>query len=416
MNRLKITLGSTVEPRKPALFRIISLTFMLAMQPTLLWAEWVQVTGRAPVETGLYEQARQHAREDAMQQAIMTFGTKVSSKQRMENGVLTQDQVSLSSQARVNRSVVQDEYIWKGMLHLLMNVEVDAVPVCPNSQANGYKKKVVVLGFSIQSPEQTRLGAIHNANRGLASALNRALQTQGSLVVFESSQYRLYDEVVNAPSRYLERKMLTKAANFAKQMGAQFVVSGVIRDMGVEDESAFNNSYWAKIRRFGRRANQKRRFSAELFVHDGFSGAIVWQRSFSVTANWTQDAQQTVGFGTPTFWANEYGQAVSGLVDKMAFMIDEQLKCQPFMTRISRIEGKTLHFSSGASSGIRPGDTLSLYRTSSFQDADMFKQVELANVKTALTVSQVHPGFSSGALTIDPGRLNIQEDDLLVAW
>lgn len=398
------------------LFKAVLAISILGAQSTFVLADWVQVTGRAPVASGLYEQARQHAREDALQQAVMTLGTQVNSKQRMENGVLTHDQVSLSSQARVNRSVVQDEYVWKGMLHLLMNVEVDTVPVCPASQANGYRKKVVVLGFSIQSPQQTKLGTIHDANRGLASALNQALQEQGGLVVFENSQYRLYDEVVNAPSHYSEQHTLTKAASFAKQMGAQFVVSGVIRDMGVEDETAFETSYWAKLKRLGRSANQNRRFSAELFVHDGFSGAIVWQKTFSVKANWTADAQQKVGFGSPAFWNNDYGQAVSGLVDKMAFMIDEQLKCQPFMTRISRVDGKTLHFSSGASAGIRPGDKLALYRTYHFHDADMLKGVELANVKAALTVSQVHPGFSSGALSIDPGRLNIQEDDLLIAW
>lgn len=404
MNRLK----------RVSLILIISL-FSSAF-PSLLLADWVQVTGRAPVASGLYDQARQHAREDALQQAVMTFGAQVKSSQHMENGLLTNDQINVSSQARVNRAVVQDEYILKGMLNLLMNVEVDAVPVCPNSQANSYKKKVVVLGFSIQSPEQTQLGMVHNANRGLASALNQALLEQGGLVVFESSQYRLYDEVINAPSHYSEQQTLTKAANFAKQVGAQFVVSGVIRDMGVEDKAAFSNSWWAKFKRFGRSANQNRRFSVEIFVHDGFSGAIIWQKTFSVKADWAMEAQQKVGFGSPAFWQNEYGKAISKLVNKMAFLIDEQLKCQPFMTRISRVDGKTLHFSSGASSGIRPGDQLALYRTYNFYDADMLKGVELTNVKMALTVSQVHPGFSSGALSIDPGRLNIQEDDLLIAW
>ena len=86
------------------------------------------------------------------------------------------------------------------------------------------------------------------------------------------------------------------------------------------------------------------------------------------------------------------------------------------MTRISRVDGKTLHFDAGASTGIRPGDKLSLYRTFNFNDADQQRGVELTNVKTALTVSQVHPGFASGTIAVDPGRLNIQEDDLLIAW
>ena len=98
----------------------------------------------------------------------------------------------------------------------------------------------------------------------------------------------------------------------------------------------------------------------------------------------------------------------------MATNVTEQVRCQPFMTRITRIEGKILHFSSGASSGIRPGDTLALYRTFNFYDSERLTGVELDSVKTALTVSQVHPNFSSGTISVDPGRLNIQEDDLLI--
>ena len=389
---------------------------MTLLLPTLVAAEWVQVTGRAPVATGLYDQARQLARDDALQQAVMSFGAQVKSQQRMENGVITHDQLSVSSQARVNRSVVQDEYVYKGILNLTMNVDVELVPMCPDSQANGYKKKVVVLGFSVQSPKQTILGRVGDVNRGLASALNEALRRQDGLLVYENSQYVLYQEAINAPSHYSEQQTVTKAADFAQQMGAQFVVSGVIRDMGVEDEAAFGTSYWERFRRFNQHANQKRSFEVELFVHDGFSGAIVWQRNFSIKANWTAEAQQKVGFGTPEFWRNEYGQAVAELVDDMAAMVNEQLRCQPFMTRIARVDGKTLHFSAGASSGIRPGDKLALYRTANFYDADLLKGVELTNVKTALIVSQVHPDFASGAISIDPGRLNIQEDDVLVAW
>jgi len=393
---------------------ILVLLFFLFAQ--LSFADWVQVTGRAPFKKGLYEQAREHAREDALQQAVMQLGSQIKSEQRVVNGILKHDQISVSSQARVNKSLVVDEYIWKGVLHLSMNVDVEDVPACPTSQASNYKKKVVVLGFSVQSPKQARLGRIHDVNRGLSGALSQALHEQNGLVVFQSSQYALYDEVVNAPSTYTEQQTLTKAAEFAKQTGAQFVVSGVIRDLGVEDEAVFGNSYWARIKRFGSKSNTNRRFSADVFVHDGFSGAIIWQRNFALSAKWTADPDKKIGFGSAQFWQDDYGMAVDELVHTMASMVDEQLRCQPFITRISRVEGKTLHFSSGASSGLRPGDKLSLYRTFNFYDADLLKGVELSNVKTALTISQVHPSFASGSISVDPGRLNIQIDDLLVAW
>ena len=221
---------------------------------------------------------------------------------------------------------------------------------------------------------------------------------------------------MDAPTSYTEQQTLTKAAAFAKQTGAQFVVSGVIRDLGFEDEAALGTSYWARLKRLGQQSNTNRRFVVDVFVHDGFSGAIIWQKNYALSEEWTTDPGKKIGFGSAEFWQDDYGVAVGGMINEMAAMIDDQLRCQPFMTRISRVEGKTIHFLSGASSGVRPGDKLALYRTLNFYDADLLQGVELTNVKTTLTVSQVHPSFASGKVLVDPGRLNIQIDDLLVAW
>lgn len=395
--------------------QIASFVFTLLLS-TFAQADWIQVTGTAPLNAGSYETVRNQARESALQQAVMQYGTEVRSVQRMQNGVIRHDEVSLHSQARVARAQVHDEYREQGTLHLVMNVEVEPVPQCPGSQSGTYKKKVAVLGFSVQSPEQARMGSLHDVDRGLASAINHALHRNGGLVVFESSQLRIYPEARNAPSHYTGQNTLTKAADLAKQMGAQFVISGVVRNLGVEQENAFKNSYWQRIANYSKNSNRTRHFSVDVFVHDGFSGEIVWQRNFSTQGQWREAANRQLGFAHPEFWEGDYGQAVSGLINDMAWKIEEQLRCQPFMTRISRVDGKTLHFDAGASTGIRPGDKLSLYRTFNFNDADQQRGVELTNVKTALTVSQVHPGFASGTIAVDPGRLNIQEDDLLIAW
>lgn len=387
--------------------------FLVAMGAS---ADWVQVTGKAPYMESNYSYSRELAREDAYQQAVMQHNARISSEQRMENGVITTDRIEISSDARVIRSQIKNEYIWKGTLNLVMDVELESAPVCPSSQANQYKKKVAVLGFSLQVPDQARLGDLADIDRGFASALSQRLHQQGNLMVFENSHELMHAETINAPTRYTGQHTLTKAADFAKDIGVQFVVSGVIRDIGVEDSKTFSTSYWQRLSRAVNKSNDKRRFSVDLFVHDGFSGAIVWQRNFSIKSNWDEDLLSKVGFGSTEFWQGEYGRAVSGLIGDMAMMVEEKLRCQPFMTRISRVQGKTLHFASGAGTGIRPGDKLSVYRTFNFHDADRMKGVELTNVKTALTVSQVHPDFSSGTISVDPGRLNIQEDDLLIAW
>jgi hypothetical protein len=394
-------------------FLLVASLFLISIHAS---AEWIQVTGQADVKGKRYDVARERARQDAVRQALFQAGVRVKSDQTVSNGKISKDYFSVSSEARIRKSVLQNEFVNQGRLNLVMNFDVEKVSSCPDSQSKKYRKKVAVLGFSVQSPEQLRLGGLESIERGLASAMNKALREQDKLVVFEQSDLSLHGDMINAPSHFTVQRTLTNAAEFAQEVGAQFVVSGVVRDLSLEDPKAFSTSYWAKLKRMTNGANINRRFSMELFVHDGYSGAIVWQRNFSVSAPWENDISNLTGFGTAEFWQAEYGKAVDQLVDGVAVLIGEQLECQPFIARISRINGKTLHFNTGASSGVRPGDKFSLYRTYNYYDSDMLAGTELTNTKTSLTVSQVHPAFASGSVSVDLGRINIQEDDLLIAW
>lgn len=388
----------------------------LACLASLASAEWIQVTGKAPLDHGRYDLAREQAMKDALRQAVYQYGVNVDSQQVVKNGIVQEDTLNLQSRAQVNQSLVSSEREEDGFLWVTLNVDMRHQALCESSQASHYKKKVAVLGFSVQVPSQTSLGGLQGLERGLSSQLSQRLKDRDALVVYEQSQVGIHADLQNAPTRYTEQLTLTHAADYAKQAGVQFVVSGVVRNLSVEDPESFSTSYWTRLKSLAGETNKNRQFIVDLFVHDGFSGAIVWQKQFSARGKWQSDLANKMRFDSPEFWSEDYGQQVAKVLNSMALNITEQLQCQPFMTRISRVDGKTLHFSAGASSGIRPGDTLGLYRTSNFYDANRLSGVELENVKTALTVSQVHPNFSSGMISVEPGRLNIQEDDLLIAW
>lgn len=381
-----------------------------------LQAQWLQVTGSAVIKEGQYEQARAAAQADALRKASLEFGGQIKSSQRMRQGELVEDLVRFDTQAKVRRAEVQEEYVANGELYLVMNVDLERVQSCPQSQAAGYKKAIALMGFSLQSPRDAMLGGLGGIERGLSSALNASLLKQSTLLVMSASHNSLHADLLDAPTRYSEQGQLTQTTQVANDLGAQFVISGVIRDLGFEDPKHFENSAWRSLLRVSKLSNPTRRFSVDVFVHDGFSGSIIWQQNFATAASWNLELEDQVGFGSARFWQDSYGQAVQAQVDTMAYLIAEQLRCQPFMTRISRVAGKTLHFDSGARTGIRPGDKFSLYRTYSFYDANRVSGIELQNAKTALTVSQVHPEFASGTIGVEPGRINIQEDDLLIAW
>lgn len=404
----------TAKTKVPSVLLIVCLLFL----SSVVSAEWVQVTGRANVVDGQYELARKQARDDALQQAAMRLGAIIEGRQEMNNGALTKDDITVSTHAKAKSVVIVDETVDGDVLSMVINADMVKIEtqLCSADKANGYKKEIAVLGFSVQNPRQANLGALYDVDRKLPSFLKEQLVKFDNLVVHESSQYQLYDELINAPTTETSQRTLTKVVKYAQQMDVQFVVSGIVRDLSVVDEDTYGSSMWKSTKRFWGMSDRNRRFAVEVFIHDGFSGSVVFQKHYELTDIWDADPNDQVGFASPAFAQTPYGQSVTTLLDDVAQEVNGAMRCQPFMARITRAEGKTIHFSSGASTGIRPGDQLAVYRTYRFYDADLLAGTELTNAKAALTVSQVHPSFATGTISVDTGRLNIQPDDLLIAW
>ncbi|WP_250658753.1 flagellar assembly protein T N-terminal domain-containing protein [Alkalimarinus coralli] len=379
-------------------------------------AEWVTVTADAEILNNDVETAKLSAYKNALREASLLVGATVNSNTAVTNGVLQSDSVGVSSAARIKRANIIEEKVTEKKVVVTVSADVVSESVCPSGAANGYKKEVAVLGFSVQYPRQAILGALNDIDRKLPSYLKERLHERDNLVVHESSQYQLYDEPINAPTTETSQRTLTKVVQYAQQMGVQFIVSGIVRDLSVADETAFGNSVWSATKRFWRMADRNRRFVVDVFIHDGFSGSIVFQKSYRLTDVWNADPNESTGFASASFFKTPYGKGVAELLEGAAQEVNGAMRCQPFMARITRTDGKTVHFASGAAAGIRPGDQLAVYRTYRFYDADLLAGTELTNAKAALTVSQVHPSFSTGTISVDSGRLNIQPDDLLIAW
>ena len=111
-----------------------------------------------------------------------------------------------------------------------------------------------------------------------------------------------------------------------------------------------------------------RELRVDLFIHDGFSGELVTSRSYSTQGNWTENRTEKVGFANPRFWRTDYGQKVDELIEQMVSDLNVQVGCQPFMARITRTDNKRLYIDAGSDAGLRPGDTLNVYRLNTFYD------------------------------------------------
>ena len=394
------------------------LLLALLLLPLSARAEWMTATGQAEVQAGQYDTARRAAQEDALRQIAWRANAEVSSESRMEQGQLTLDRVSVRSNAQIRNVRVIDEQVLGNLLKLTVVADVTSSKVlaCEPGAANGYRKQVAVLAFALEQPAQANFGGLEDIDRSLAGVLVRGLNETGHALALEASHLRLYNDLINAPATANDRQALQYAVQAARSLGSQFVVSGVIRDLGVRSPEHFKQSAWQTgLRLLGMRDRQ-RAFAVEIFVHDGFSGVVVYRHLYRTQVEWHAEPNLKVGFGTDAFWQLEYGKAVRKLLSQAVAEVTEHLRCMPFMTRITRVSGDLLQFGSGANNGVKPGDELRVYRAAEVFDAQQMRHTELTDVELALKVTQVQPGFAQGRLEVDAGRANIQPDDLLVAW
>jgi len=373
-------------------------------------ADLVQVTGRAVV-SGAPSYAREQALEDAMHQASLQAGAQVRGTQLMEDGMLTDETLSIQTRSLVRNVEVISENIVDGMYEISIRADVDDAAMCPAS-SQSYRKAVAVAGFGLARPQQATLGRLENIEQELPRWLVSELNASGGVHALDATRISLYQDPRRAPSAETAQQRLTTSVALATQLGAQYVVSGVVRELGEHPQK--KAGLFTTLA--GMADKPQREFAVDVFIHDGLSGAMIFQRTYRTEGEWNVARNARTGFGSPEFWDTGYGNNVADVLADASEDVGEMLRCQPFMARIVQARGKRLHIEAGAGAGIRPGDKLKVYRTGTFYNLDLEPRTELADMAAEAVVRQVQPQFIVADLSGPAERLAIQRDDMVIAW
>jgi len=396
------------------------LAFWCALMPLMLIASAQAVVlegvGHASIHNEDLVTARAEARNAAMRDLALQYEAQVSTRDTMENGVLTESRMRLASSARARNVKVIDEHRIGNLMRVTVRGDISAGDAsCDGGDSGRLRKRVAVTGFPLLYPEQARVGRIDDAGEVLPQLLQQGLREAGNLQVLSASTSRLFPDLLNAPTLQQGSNRLTNVIQVAREMGAQFVVTGVIRDLGVADPTAWGTSVLDKMQRGIGAVDKRRRFAVDLVVLDGFSGSPVYQQRFETAADWNGSVGSSTGFGSEGFRKTQYGKAVAGVLGDMTQAVTEALACQPFMARITRVDGQQVTLASGATAGLRPGDELHLYRSARYFDS-LGGTPELSDSQVTVTLNNVHPDFSNGNMPSLGGQVNIQRDDIAIIW
>jgi hypothetical protein len=372
--------------------------------------------GHANIHHNDLDAARAEARKAAMRDLALQYEAQVSTRDTVENGVLTESKMQVAASARVRNARIVDEYRSGNLLRVVVRADMsEGRSGCSAGDAARLKKRVAVTGFPLLDPDQGRVGRIDDAGQMLPQQLQARLRDAGSLQVFSAAGARMFDDLPNAPTVQQSNNQLDNVLQLAREMGVQFVVTGVIRDLRVADPDAWGSSMLDRFQRSIGAVDQNRRFVVDLMIFDGFSGSPIYQKRFSTSAEWNAGPGASTGFGSGGFQKTAYGQAVETVIADMAQTVTSALACQPFMTRITRADGQNLTLSAGATAGLRPGDELHLYRSARYFDSPS-STPELNDSGITVTLDNVHPDFSNGRMQKAGSQVNIQRNDIAIVW
>ncbi|RBO80010.1 flagellar assembly protein T N-terminal domain-containing protein [Marinomonas aquiplantarum] len=389
---------------------LLSLVLVVFSNATL--AVTIDAVGEAVIYNNDIADARYRATEQAIKQAVLESGSRVNVKDEMTNGEVNSS-IAIRSSSHVQRAKIISEEQNGNFLKIIARIDVTPDSQCSTGPTSYYRKTVGVTGFDLQIPQQAQLGAINNISRELPKNLADEINKQGYLKALTATNISIYPDLINAPSSTNYDGSLTNVTRISEQLGVQYIISGVIRDIGELYQRQPNN----KTNTTPLVAEDKERnFVVDIYLYDGFSGALLFEHRYNEIGNWDIADNQRVGFGSAKFWTINYGKVVQQALKQSALDTSEQLRCQPFIANIFRTEGNRIHIAAGSIAGIKVGDKFNVYRRYEVFNQLQSAQTQLNNANISVTIKQVQPNFSVGELVVDSHILNVQQQDVVIAW
>jgi hypothetical protein len=381
--------------------------------PLTVFSKTVDAIGEAVIYNDDVTDARYRATQQAIKQAVLESGSRVNVKDELYNGEL-ESSLEIRSSGHVQKARIISEEQNGDFLRVVARVDVTPDSQCSTGPTNYYKKTVGITGFELQTPQQARLGELSNISRELPKGLADEINKQGYLRALTATNIAIYPDLLNAPSSTNYDGSLTNVTRISEQLGVQYIVSGVIRDIGEVYLRRPNDKDEKDALDEG--IDKERNFVVDIYIYDGFSGALLFEHRYSEIGNWDISDHARIGFGSAKFWTVHYGKVVQQALKESALDTSEQLRCQPFIANIFRTEGNRIHISAGSLAGIKQGDKFNVYRRYEVFNQLQSAQTQLNNANISVTIKQVQPNFSVGELVVDSHILNVQQQDVVIAW
>ncbi|GAB4269402.1 MAG: hypothetical protein Kow0065_19510 [Methylomicrobium sp.] len=377
----------------------------------------VEAEGLAPVTDHGKLLARKQALQDAVRQASWQAGVTTQGVTSMRQDGILFDAFTMRTGSWVNFANVLREWEEEGLYHVRAQVTLSASDYCLPQ----YRKRIVATGFPLV--KQGQLGGMESQDipNGIPREIMNLMVQSGEFIGDDQTHTAVYRVADRAPSvtdfqPYTQSHILSVAS----QQGAQFVLSGVIRDLQIDPaDNVAGAGLIAMAKNLARGVWGKRTIGVDIYVHDGFSGALLTQYRYTDAVIGDVWIPASYSVGSEGFRDHSVGARLSDIIDKASLDIRKALSCYPFTTRIIKIEGDKVYIDAGAQERLNIGDQLIVYGNVGGELHIHGGREFIGHDKQpvgVLTIRELQPRYAVGNMEVPPSQSGVGIGDWVRSW
>lgn len=361
-----------------------------------LHAAWFEAQGQAVIIDGDKQAAKHQATKEALRQAMLFAGASVQSVQTLANGLVQNDQLTLTAQGEVNAVELIDE-TWHND-YVTVRLRADVFPKPQSCEAASFAKNLATTQFLLAQPRQAQDGQIH----GLSAVLPARLQHILDQHTATTSLTAISDYVVD----WRRARVQDQAPTLARQTDTQFVLAATVTDVSIQRPDSAGWAFWQSN-------TATRQFALQLAVYDGMHGGQLLNQRYTLTAPWQFDKFAQVDVHSEAFWRSAYGEAVDAELRRAAHDVAAALACQPATGRVLQVSNQQAQISLGRAQGLQVGDELYLYQTKQVYSGSGDTYLQYSLYPGKVTVTAAYANSATVSPSDDGLLLNIQPNDFV---
>lgn len=360
-------------------------TAIFAFSP-FSYAQWYESTGHATIQNNDIAAAKAAAIKDAISQALVFSGARVSSVQTLVDGVLMQDQLKISSQGDIQKIELVSEN--RRNNQFAITLRLDIFPRAEQCSQSSFNKFVAITQSQLNYREQAKMGQIFDIDKAVSKNIFSTLQQSAMSAI----PVAYFSKAIEIDKYFTQQHDFShnQLDEISSRSNAQYVLFSQITSLSTSEKRNNNYAFWQS-------EQYDRNYKIEFSLFNGTTYEQVWQNTYQGQAVWPFKKTTIIDVNSNRFWQSPFGQTINNINQTLSYDLQSVMACLPTQGKIMHMENSKLAINLGKTHGLKLGQHLSIAHHSYLTDA---QGNTLPHTITTLNRIRVEQLFQHSAIAV----------------